>query len=33
MMIWGIIALLVGFGLGMVGHALGSKKRKKQASE
>lgn len=28
MLIWGIVALLVGFGLGMVGHALGAKKRK-----
>lgn len=33
MMIWGLIALLVGFGLGMVGHALGAKKHKKQLSE
>ncbi len=33
MLIWGIVALLVGFGLGMVGHAMGAKKHKKQPSE
>lgn len=32
LLIWGIVALLVGFGLGMVGHALGSKKAKSKAS-
>ncbi len=27
LIVWGIVALLCGFGLGMVGHAMGSKKR------
>jgi hypothetical protein len=29
LIVWGIVALLCGFGLGMVGHALGSKSRNK----
>ena len=33
LLIWGIIALLCGFGLGMVGHALGAKKRAKAAED
>ncbi|TIX50293.1 hypothetical protein [Alteraurantiacibacter aquimixticola] len=29
LLVWGIVALLCGFGMGMVGHALGSKRHRK----